>query len=163
MPYPSPELKGGFPDLNWYEETSPTTPAYNCHAWGADRDDVWWEPGWDPNDVAWPWRKIEWPLPDDASTLQEFQRAHGTLGFIVCQDGNLEPGMEKIVHYVRGLEVSHTARQLPWGHWTSKLGEDVDIEHQTPDELEGPVYGRVGGYMKRPIQSQHVHPRALFG
>jgi hypothetical protein len=36
----------------------------------------------------------------------------------------------------------HAARQLPTGHWTSKLGESEDIEHRLHD-LEGLIYGQV--------------------
>jgi len=29
----------------------------------------------------------------------------------------------------------------------------MDIEHRSPDELEGPKYGRVAGFMKRRTQA----------
>ena len=35
---------------------------------------------------------------------------------------------------LKTLEVTHAARQLPSGKWTSKLGDADDIEHNT---LEG--------------------------
>lgn len=73
-------------------------------------------------------------------------------------DGALEPEFEKIAHYVKGGNVTHTARQLPWGRWTSKLGPGIDIEHLDPEALEGPVYGNVEGYMRRPSQAKLVPP-----
>jgi len=40
---------------------------------------------------------------------------------------------------------------LPSGKWTSKLGRLEDIEHDTPDDVAGGVYGEVAGFMKRAI------------
>lgn len=36
---------------------------------------------------------------------------------------------------------THMARQIESGAWTSKLGQDHDIEHETLDTIAGPVYG----------------------
>jgi hypothetical protein len=44
---------------------------------------------------------------------------------------------------------THAARQLPDGTWTSKLGKDVDIEHDYPDDVAGGVYGEVVVLMQR--------------
>lgn len=55
-------------------------------------------------------------------------------------------------------EISHVARQLPDGRWTSKLGPDEDIEHNDLHALEGDVgvyplcYGVVIRFMRRPIR-----------
>jgi hypothetical protein len=46
--------------------------------------------------------------------------------------------------------VKHAARQLPTGRWTSKLGKAVDIEHDTPEGVTGPVYGAVVKFLRRP-------------
>lgn len=45
------------------------------------------------------------------------------------------------------------ARQLPTGRWTSKLGGSEDIEHASPTELEGDMYGTVVLYMRKPISA----------
>lgn len=147
-----------FPKLTWYARTSDPTWRYNCHAWGADDPTVWWEPGPPDSHPQWPWMRLFWPLPigPDSRTLAAFQAAHATVDFEVCDDGDLVDGYEKIAHYEKAGHVSHTARQLPWGTWTSKLGADMDIEHLTPEELEGPFYGRVAGYMVRPRRAIHV-------
>lgn len=42
---------------------------------------------------------------------------------------------------------------MPDGKWTSKLGHDVDIEHDTPEDLAEGIYGTVMHYMRRPITS----------
>ena len=63
-------------------------------------------------------------------TLAAFVRAFATLGFIPCNDDTLEPGFEKIAIYVNSQgKPTHAARQLHNGRWSSKLGNEVDIEH----------------------------------
>ena len=47
----------------------------------------------------------------------------------------------------------HVARQLPGGHWSSKLGPREDIEHEL-DGLVGREYGRVVMVMSRPFGGQ---------
>ena len=62
----------------------------------------------------------------------------------------MEEGFEKVVIYgfPRG-RIKHAARQLSTGWWTSKIGDRQDIEHSTPEELEGVEYGIVVQYMRR--------------
>ncbi len=50
--------------------------------------------------------------------------------------------------YEQGGETQHMARQLPSGHWTSKLGDLDDIEHDL-SALEGIEYGRVAMILAR--------------
>ena len=38
---------------------------------------------------------------------------------------------------------------FPDGWWTSKLGPDEDILHQTPQALVGDLYGQVHAIMRR--------------
>src|SRR5262249_38721988 len=66
-----------------------------------------------------------------------------TLGYVVWQDGSLEPVYEKVALFADDLDhPTHVARQLPSGRWTSKLGRAEDIEHDL-HELEGALYGGV--------------------
>jgi Asp-tRNA(Asn)/Glu-tRNA(Gln) amidotransferase B subunit len=62
---------------------------------------------------------------------------------------------EKIALFV-GLdkEVTHAARQLPSGAWTSKLGDWEDIEHKTLSGLESACYGRVARILRRPVPEE---------
>ena len=120
---------------------------YNCIAWAAGRKDKWW----------WP---IEgdpcafWPIPIDRAdpvTLKQFIKAFESEGFSVCKDGRFENGFEKVAIYVdTNDEPTHAARMLPSGLWTSKMGRGEDIDHQTPQVLEGKQYGRVKAFLKRP-------------
>lgn len=156
MPYPDADLRRKFPKLEWYGETSPPTHQYNCHAWAADSNAQWWQPTL-PMPSA-PWMPIYWPpgLRLGDYSLDAFRAAHGSVGFETCEDGSHQDGVEKIAHYILDGNVSHTARQLPWGSWTSKLGLGHDIEHRSPESLEGPEYGQVAGFMVRAVQAQLV-------
>jgi hypothetical protein len=39
---------------------------------------------------------------------------------------------------------------LDGGKWSSKLGMDALIEHNTPEDVAGGVYGQIVAFMKRP-------------
>ena len=127
-----------------FEVSSPRTTGYNCIGWAAGDNQNWW----------WPVGKY-WPggvLRDDSVTA--FTTAFATCGYECCDSANLEPGYEKIVLYADEQQgrVTHAARQLPDGRWTSKLGPQWDINHL----LEGvcgpaPAYGRVAQILRRPV------------
>lgn len=78
-----------------------------------------------------------------------FVSAFRTLGYEPCDNGNLEDGFEKVAIYELDAEVTHMARQLPSGRWTSKIGRLEDIEHASPINLEGSEYGTVAQYLRR--------------
>jgi hypothetical protein len=143
------DLPDVFPNLaeEGYEETSPATRRYNCVAWAAGRtDQVWWP---DPQAVGY------WP--EDASrseSLEAFFRAFESIGYMRCDDGNLEATFEKIAFFALSGQPKHAARQLEDGRWSSKLGKSIDITHALGG-LEGPVYGQVVAFMKRLRTSQN--------
>ena len=56
-------------------------------------------------------------------------------------------GFEKVAIYGFGFFYTHAARQLPNGKWSSKLGKAEDIEHDSPDDVAGGVYGEVVLFM----------------
>ncbi|HEY7159091.1 MAG TPA: hypothetical protein VH575_34425 [Gemmataceae bacterium] len=112
-------------------------------AWAAEDTEHWWQPGeyWLPQD---------WPEED--AGLAALVQAFLALGYTDCSmDARLESGFMKVALYGSGLFYTHAARQLSNGKWTSKLGEDMDIEHSTPDDVAGGIYGEVVEIMKRPI------------
>jgi len=88
-------------------------------------------------------------------TISEIFSRHGYVG---CIDDTPESGYEKIALYwdPRIMVITHAARQLPDGHWASKLGPDEDIEHNDLQALEGDplkfplCYGTAIRFMKRP-------------
>jgi hypothetical protein len=145
------EIERLFPHLHAgnYRVTSPAGDAYNCIAWAAGDTANWW---W-PDDPSAP-DKGHWPQGVvRAETLAAFQDAFATLGYIVCPDAALEVGCEKVAVFADPSgAVTHAARQLASGRWTSKLGLLEDIEHDLSD-LEGAVYGSVQLLMKRSVPS----------
>jgi hypothetical protein len=116
--------------------------------WAAEDTEHWWQPGkyWLPKD---------WPADDVGLTALE--QAILALGYVDCSmDARCEPGFEKVALYGSGLLYTHAARQLSNGKWTSKLGEDVDIEHDTPEDVAGGLYGEIVEIMKRPIRTNNT-------
>lgn len=71
------------------------------------------------------------------------------LGFERCDDDNPESGYQKVALYEQQGLLKHAAIQLPGGAWSSKLGPDEDISHQTPESLAGDLYGEVHCIMRR--------------
>lgn len=133
-----------FPNLKstGYRITSPESPEYNCIAWAAQDTERWWWP--DPFDTYF------WPqgVPRQ-ETVGAFIQACAALGFAPCESDAFEPGFEKIAIYVDSSgKPTHTARQLPSGKWTSKLGESEDMEHLL-DGLTSSIYGSVACILKR--------------
>lgn len=122
--------------------TSPASTAYNCIAWAAHDVTRWWQPG-----RYWPSR-VDVPTGSFMQLVQMF----ADLGFRECEGPDPEPGFEKVALYTEGGGLyTHAARSLPSGRWTSKLGETEDIEHDTPDDVAGGIYGEVFGFMRRPL------------
>jgi hypothetical protein len=133
-----------FPNIvsEGFEIISPTSRHYNCIAWAAGDNKLWW----------WPNINVYWPpgLPLDV-TIDNFIEAFRCLGYQPCSGTELEPGFEKVAIYVLpNGEPQHMARQLESGKWTSKLGKNVDIEHGTLHALEDSEYGHIAQILKRP-------------
>jgi hypothetical protein len=134
-----------FPNLQatGFKQTSPQDARYNCFAWAMGEQRMLWDPT-SPKD-SW------WPLGVPRSlSLFAFHAAFATRGYQPCADGNPEGGFEKISISTLNGVVKHAARQLRDGSWTSKLGKNADIGH-TLDGLDGPFYGDVVSFMKRPM------------
>jgi hypothetical protein len=121
-----------------FELTSPPTEEYNCIAWAAGDTERWW----------WPQSGF-WPVGvATQETLDAFAAAYGSLGYEVCQGGELEAGYEKIAIYELNGIPTHAARQLADGSWTSKLGALEDVQHPQ-DGLKVEDYGPPVLHLKR--------------
>lgn len=135
-----PRLAGGA-----YAVTSARSKRYNCVGWAAGDAANWCWPGPNVEEEYWP---IGAPRVE---TLDAFQAAFASLGYVACSEVDYESGFEKVAIFASDTnEPRHAARQLPGGRWTSKLGALEDIEHALHD-LEGNEYGTVKAVMKRPI------------
>lgn len=110
----------------------------------------WWWPS--PGHTA----RSYWPpnVPRE-ETLAAFIEAFQVLGYQECDDASLEEGHQKIAIYADDSgKPTHVARQLPNGMWTSKLGRQEDIEHDTVNDVNGPAYGTPVSFMRRPSEKQ---------
>ena len=137
---------GRFPNsFEGCHERSPRDVNYNCIAFAAgDTARPWW-----PNTKG-----AYWPENVPArETVYAFLSLYRSLGYESCDDGALENGFEKVAIYALDNKVKHAARQLPNGNWVSKIGQNIDVEHDTVATLEGPFYGTAVRYLKRPIQN----------
>lgn len=94
-----------------------------------------------------------WNHPPAITGIGILELAFQALGYETCEeDDRLEPGYEKVALYGSSCVYTHAARQLTNGRWTSKLGKAEDIEHDTPDDVAGGLYGEVVEIMKRPVR-----------
>ena len=85
-------------------------------------------------------------------------------GYAETQNREPEINVEKVAIFASGDgRVTHMARQLASGAWTSKLGRDEDIEHSDLSVLENGEYGGVVLVLARPFkplpQSGETAPR----
>lgn len=104
---------------------------------------MWWEP-----DPAY---EYFWPLQAERTyTILAFITAFGTKGFIPCDSSILESGFVKIALYAHNNFPTHASRQLTDGWWASKLGQNVDIEHEI-DALNGGSYGSIVHFLRKRI------------
>jgi hypothetical protein len=131
-----------FPNLTPlnHRVTSPPSTDYNCIGWAVGDTTNWWQPG-----LHWPW-----PAHPLDESLDELRRVFEALGFRECLSADLVPGVEKVALYADVYGYTHAARQLENGTWTSKLGNEEDIEHDAPEVVAGGIYGRVALLMSRP-------------
>jgi len=146
------EILKGFPAAVLGEncrETSPKTDKYNCIAWAAGDDSR----QWDPRTQYYPY--TYWPRRAPAGHTVEAIEATFLvhLGYARTDNDRTEHGIEKVAIFADAEgRPMHMARQLRSGTWTSKLGEDEDIEHSSLSVLEGGDYGRVALVLARPLR-----------
>lgn len=127
-----------------YKVTSSESIDYNCIAWTIGRDDIW----------IWPNPRFFWPEDIKCDNrLSSFVELYQKFGYSICNYDKLEIGYEKIAIYVNPDTngVTHAAKQIKSGKWTSKLGPYKDIEHSTLDSLAGGDFGIVATIMKRKV------------
>lgn len=140
-------LNEDFPHLNPanHQPTSEPTTDYNSIAWAMNEKDRWWSP--DPFGIYY------WPQDvPRTETLDAYTHLFELYGYVLCSNADLESGYEKVAIYANSDgEPTHVARQLPCGRWTSKLGQDQDIRHNSLACLNDGVYGLVFRFLKREI------------
>ena len=94
-----------------------------------------------------------WPVAEEGFSIEAYSKMFAHFGYEKCANGKFEKGFKKIVIYGDDAEqFSHVARQLDGGKWSSKLGEESDVKHVSPEVLSGAAYGKPILYMRRPIE-----------
>ncbi|SRR6266404_3208902 len=139
--------------LHGYVHTSNEDPGYNCFAHALNDNGDWYS-YLRVHGYYWPPTESAVPRDRRLNTFIKLFNYEG--GFDPCDDGRLENGVEKVALYMNeDKKVTHAARQLPDGKWTSKLGVKDDVTHEL-GSLEDPGtekddYGTVVQYLKRDI------------
>ena len=140
------ELVRWFPGLRFPPASILAGPDgnYNCIGWAAGHTVNWWEPSGDHRNY--------WP-PDcrEGFTVEFYIEAFATQGYAVCDDGELQSGVEKVAIMATDGVVLHMMKQDGIGVWSSKLGRFERISHGLHD-LVGDAYGRIHTFLSRPRQ-----------
>jgi hypothetical protein len=148
-----------FPSLatdNDFEIVRGTNPDYNCIAWAACYDNVWWEPLPENKRPITRFDGVVFDWPFDAPSNSKVETLIGIFKnkrYETCNDGNIENGYRKICFYGNDIDnITHASRQFIGGKyhgkWTSKLGASFEIIHGTPYTIESTEYGNVLQFMK---------------
>lgn len=117
-----------------FEIICPASDSYNCIAYAAGDPRQPWSD--EPEDY-WPAQVTRSP------SITGLENLFRWLGFKKCKGPRLEAGYQKVALYADKGLWTHAALQMPNGHWRSKLGKEILIEHQTLFSLTGTLYGRV--------------------
>lgn len=126
-----------------FVQTSHVDVNYNCIAWAASDNTRWYEPD--------PFGNYYWPKEVTREyTVEAYVNLYEFLGYIRCDNGDAEYGFTKVAVFATGSWPTHAARQLENGNWTSKLGQNIDVEHSI-FSIEDGLYGQVAQFLKRAI------------
>lgn len=153
------KIRSLFPKLKEdadFKLTSPATPNYNCIAWAYNIQNQWmWPGGSEAKNLD---GFYYWPEGVEGGTnVHSFIKAFELKGYRICDSWEHEDGFRKIALYVKygTTECTHASRELvaneTCGKWTSKLGQEQDIQHGNPFSIEGKIYGIVHCIMKQPF------------
>ena len=150
---PEKEIRGLFPNIRRtrLDLTSKIDGNYNCAAWAIEDVKRWWE----PYGLILPTSTPEYHWPDELphnSKPETYVRFFALNGYELADDDSLEEGYTKIAIYVLDDEFAHVARQVSRYRWTSKIGEQEDIEHSLRAlENDAPyTYGTASIFMRKP-------------
>lgn len=130
-----------------YRGTSEPATNYNCFAWAVGET----HRRWDPTRLRS--ARNYWPTESRSMGLAEALEAFEAVGFRRVDAARAVAGWQTITLYAADGQITHAARLLPSGLWTSKLGDDIDLEHETPEALGGGLYGEPSVTLKRPLET----------
>ena len=121
-----------------YTVTSDPDCVYNCIAYAAGDRFTWWSHAYG----------FYWPNASRTPRINSLVEVFEGLGFERCADASYERGFTKVALYEKNGNWRHAAVQLEDGTWSSKLGPEEDINHQTPESVTGDSYGDVHCIMR---------------
>ncbi len=132
---------------------SPTDRRYNCIAWAAGDNTKPWSPavgvgGKLLGGYYWPDHAPKLP------TVTAVEELFEGFGYVKTHLGDtaVEAAVQKIAIF--GYDsmnfVTHAARQCVSGLWSSKMGDNADIEHALHD-IEGGIFGEVRSLMRKDL------------
>ena len=122
-------------------KTSDKNKNYNCIAWSLGIDNKWY----------WPNQDAFWPINTMEETVDAFRELYYFHNFEECDNSKHETGYLKIALFVNANDIpTHASRQLENGNWTSKLGQDIDVEH-TLDSISNGFYGNPKVFFKKKV------------
>ena len=122
-----------------YTITSKPNEDYNCIAFAAGDNTSWWSHK----------KGYHWPNASRTAEISSLVEVFEGLGFEQCANATYEPGFDKVALYHKNEEWKHASIQLEDGSWSSKLGPNEDIRHETPESVSGDSYGNVHCIMRR--------------
>ena len=124
-----------------HRATSPPSTDYNCVAWSAADTEHGWQPG------------VYWPVgiePDDYGLVC----SHGSSRQWAMSPATViasNPGSRKS-RFMRPRHFTPTpGASFPTAAGRASSADSEDIEHETPNDLAGGVYGDVLQFMKRSV------------
>ncbi len=134
-------IDNSFPNIGAYGYTVTSNPSddYNCIAWAVGDTTSWWSH----------LSGYYWPIAERSPLVENLVAMFVEMGYGTCENASLEDGFDKVTIFQKAGLWKHAARQLPNGKWTSKLGLNEDIEHASPDDLSGELYGTVHCIMRK--------------
>lgn len=125
-----------------YEIVGEPSYEYNCIAYAAGETHRWWS-----HEETF---RCYWPEPASRTPLiASLVEVFAALGYEPVTDDSVETGYVKVALYQNNGQWTHAGRQMPNGHWRSKLGAGPLIEHYTLQSLAGELYGAVHCVMRR--------------
>lgn len=135
-----PRLRRGL-----YRRTSRHDTNYNCFAWAVGET----HRRWDPTRART--KRNHWPTESTSTQLVDAVQAFESIGFHPVDEPTGTAKRQTITLYTAEGHITHAARLLENGAWTSKLGEDIDIEHDTLEVLGGGIYGEPSVILERQV------------
>lgn len=146
------EARAVLPNLKNFKHgrTSDPDDRYKGIAYVMGETNMKWWPA-DVDEVIWP---PDAPLEE---TIPAFAAAFRSKGFAVSSSGSFDNGKQKIALYCVGQTPTHAAIQIisgkHAGNWSSKLGDLIDIFHETVEAVECDAYGKAIAYFERNVSN----------